>query len=61
MVKKLYLLWYNHPVGFCRVMTALIIPACFSTGYGFAYCNALLVVSLIINAGLTQHWEEEQK
>lgn len=59
MIRKIFQLWHNHTIGCARALTVLLIPAAFSSEFGFMYACFLMIYTLIINTGYRQHWSEE--
>lgn len=59
MIKKIFLLWDRHTIGFCRVLFILLIPAAMWRALGNALCYFLLMMWLITKTGYEKKWEVE--
>ena len=56
MIKKIFLLWDNHTIGFVRVLFFLLIPAAICKTFAFLLCNGLLLLWLIVKTGYEKEW-----
>ena len=56
MIKKIFLLWDRHTVGFCRVLFIATICVGFSRVYADILCCLLLIMWLIIKTGYEKKW-----
>ena len=59
MIKKLFLLWDRHTIGFCRVLFVMLIPAAIHRTFGMALCYFLILMWLILKTGYEKKWGEE--
>lgn len=57
MIKKIFLLWDNHTIGFCRVLFALMFLTPFSSVVYSLYGSSLLLLWLILKTGYEKKWK----
>lgn len=57
-MKKLFKLWDEHTVGFCRVLFIATIGAAFSRVFADILCCFLLIMWLITKTGYEQKWSD---
>ena len=55
-MKKIFLLWHNHTIGFCRVLWLLVIPSVFIKELATLYVLCLMIFWLIVKTGYEKKW-----
>ena len=58
IIKRLFLLWDKHTIGFIRVLLFLALPVAFWKLYAVLYFVSLLILRLIVKAGYEKKWDE---
>lgn len=60
MTRKIFDLWDKHTKGFCRVLTALMLPAAVFDRFAGVYACLLLLLWLIVHTGYSKGWDKSE-
>lgn len=60
MIRKLFKLWDQHTIGFCRVLVTLIFPVALFRPFAEVYSCLLLLMWLVVHTGYSKGWDKSK-